>query len=80
MSLTCASPHSRRQPVGRKLGLHLAVDPAGVASSTRGFVGDTVFAVLPNVKPIHCFVLTIAFQVVRLPALSAVRPFPPLER
>lgn len=56
---------SRASAVGSRLGLNLSVDQAGVASSTRGFVGDTVFAVLPNFKPIHCFVLTIALQVVR---------------
>jgi hypothetical protein len=35
-----------------------------VASSSRGLVGDTVFAILPNIKPIHTFVITIAFQLV----------------
>lgn len=33
-----------------------------MASTSRGLVGDTVFAVLPNIKPIHTFVITIAFQ------------------
>jgi hypothetical protein len=60
--LICAH---RLTAVGPRLGFKLAVDEAGVASSTRGFVGDTVFAVLPNVKPVHCFLLTIALQVVR---------------
>ena len=36
----------------------------GVASSSRGLVGDTVFAVLPNVVPIHAFALTVLCQVV----------------
>lgn len=57
--------------VGPKVGLKLAVNKAGVASSTRGFVGDTVFAVLPNVKPMHCFLLTVALQMVRSLVLSS---------
>ncbi|KAH9940583.1 glycosyltransferase family 57 protein [Amylocystis lapponica] len=44
----------------------LSVNASGVASTSRGLVGDTVFAVLPNVKPIHTFVVTIAFQTVYL--------------
>ncbi|CED85243.1 Glucosyltransferase-Alg8p [Phaffia rhodozyma] len=47
---------------GHLVGLKLQVDLKGVSSSTRGFVGDTVFAVLPDVKPIHCFVITVALQ------------------
>lgn len=38
------------------------INTEGVASSSRGLVGDTVFAVLPNIKPIHTFALTIATQ------------------
>ena len=34
----------------------------GVSSSSRGLIGDTVFAVLPNVKPMHTFIITLAFQ------------------
>lgn len=60
--------------VSPKLGLSFVVDEAGVASSTRGFVGDTIFAVLPNVKPVHCFLLTIAMQVVRPAPLPFVVP------
>ncbi|PCH41268.1 glycosyltransferase family 57 protein [Wolfiporia cocos MD-104 SS10] len=44
----------------------MAVNASGVASTSRGLVGDTVFAVLPNVKPIHTFVITIAFQTIYL--------------
>ncbi|KAI0729352.1 glycosyltransferase family 57 protein [Fomitopsis betulina] len=44
----------------------MAVNESGVASTSRGLVGDTVFAVLPNVKPIHTFIITIAFQAVYL--------------
>lgn len=40
------------------------INESGVASTSRGLVGDTVFAALPNVKPIHTFIITIAFQVV----------------
>lgn len=51
-------------------GLKVPVNVDGVASTSRGLVGDTVFAVLPNVKPIHTFIITIAFQAVRLFLLS----------
>jgi len=37
-----------------------------VASSSRGLVGDTIFAVLPNIKPIHTFAITVSFQLVWL--------------
>ena len=43
-------------------GANLPVNEAGVASSSRGLVGDTIFAVLPNIKPLHTFVITIAVQ------------------
>lgn len=46
------------------LGFTLDVAQEGVESSTRGFVGDTVFAVLPNIKPGHCFAITVALQAV----------------
>lgn len=36
----------------------------GVESSSRGLVGDTVFAVLPNVEPKHTFAITILLQAV----------------
>ena len=44
------------------MGTSLALNSEGVASTSRGLVGDTVFAVLPNIKPIHTFIITIAFQ------------------
>jgi len=54
-------------------GFTLDVAKEGVESSTRGFVGDTVFAVLPNIKPSHCFAITVALQAVSLfPELSFV--------
>ncbi|KAF8897425.1 glycosyltransferase family 57 protein [Infundibulicybe gibba] len=43
-------------------GANFSVNLPGVASTSRGLVGDTVFAILPNVKPIHTFAITIAFQ------------------
>ncbi|KAK1236728.1 glycosyl transferase [Marasmius sp. AFHP31] len=46
----------------QKMGLEVPINPEGVVSSSRGLVGDTVFAVLPNVKPIHTFTITIVFQ------------------
>ena len=43
-------------------GANFPINEAGVASSSRGLVGDTIFAVLPNVKPVHTFLVTIAVQ------------------
>ncbi|KAL7268407.1 glycosyl transferase [Rhizina undulata] len=50
--------------VAPRLGLH--VDPAAVNSVTRGLVGDTAFAVLPDVSPRVTFVLTLFFQIICL--------------
>lgn len=44
--------------------LGLPVDKSAVNSLTRGLVGDTSFAVLPNVAPQTTFQLTLLFQVV----------------
>jgi len=44
----------------------MSVNESGVTSTSRGLVGDTVFAVLPNVKPIHTFIITIALQAIYL--------------
>ncbi|KAI0587864.1 glycosyltransferase family 57 protein [Pyrenophora tritici-repentis] len=44
-----------------RLGLH--IDPEAVNSVTRGLVGDTSFAVLPDVVPLTCFILTLAAQI-----------------
>lgn len=46
-------------------GAHIAVNAAGVSSTSRGLVGDTVFAVIPNITPLHTFTITLAFQTVR---------------
>lgn len=40
------------------------ISGAGVASTSRGLVGDTHFAILPDVQPGHCFILTIIVQLV----------------
>lgn len=37
-----------------------------MASVTRGLVGDTAFAVLPEITPRICFVLTLLFQMIPL--------------
>ncbi|GJJ07260.1 hypothetical protein Clacol_001460 [Clathrus columnatus] len=48
---------------------NIAVELSGVVSTSRGLVGDTVFAILPNIKPLHIFTITIAFQLVFLAKL-----------
>ncbi|KAI0772707.1 glucosyltransferase [Irpex lacteus] len=53
--------------VAKRFGVYgLQINTSGVASTSRGLVGDTVFAIIPNVKPIHTFIITIAFQTVYL--------------
>lgn len=49
--------------------LGLKVDQGAVNSVTRGLVGDTSFAVLPEITAPHCFGLTLAFQLVALTKL-----------
>lgn len=49
--------------------LKLVVDKDAISSVTRGLVGDTSFAVLPNITPRECFGLTLAFQMVALTKL-----------
>lgn len=49
--------------------LKLDVDKSAVNSVTRGLVGDTAFAVLPNVTAQQCFGLTVAFQMIALTKL-----------
>ena len=44
--------------------MNLAVNQEGVVSTSRGLVGDTTFAVLPTIQPIHTFMITIMFQMV----------------
>ena len=45
--------------------LKLPIDQDAVNSVTRGLVGDTSFAVLPNITPRMTFILTLAAQIVR---------------
>lgn len=40
------------------------VNTAALGSMTRGYVGDTQFAVLPNVAAIHTMLITLAVQLV----------------
>ncbi|KAM3416759.1 Alpha-1,3-glucosyltransferase [Cercospora zeina] len=51
--------------------LKLPVDADAVNSVTRGLVGDTSFAVLPNIPPRLTFVLTLAAQIPALLKLFA---------
>jgi len=69
--LKCESFHSTNgcldmtaMPDVKIIGSDIPVNEAGVVSTSRGLVGDTIFAVIPNVKPIHTFIITIAFQLV----------------
>jgi alpha-1,3-glucosyltransferase len=50
----------------QRFGASFSVNSSGVSSSSRGLVGDTSFAVLPNVRPMHTFLITIIFQSVFL--------------
>ena len=63
--------------VAPKLGL--PVNTAAVNSVTRGLVGDTSFAVLPNVTPKMTFALTAVCQLVSspVPDRSIVRRLTP---
>jgi len=56
----------------KRFGASFSVDASGVSSSSRGLVGDTSFAVLPNVKPIHTFLVTISLQMIFLVKLWRV--------
>ncbi|KAG8886505.1 glycosyl transferase [Tulasnella sp. 331] len=58
--------------VSQRLGWDLAINAAGVSSTSRGLVGDTIFAIIPTVKPLHTFVITVAFQLVFLAKLWIV--------
>lgn len=49
---------------GKRLGWALNQDALG--SMTRGFVGDTKFAVLPQIDAIHTLIITVIAQLVRL--------------
>ena len=68
----------------KNTGAHIAVNASGVSSTSRGLVGDTVFAVLPNVKPIQTFLVTLSFQIVSplisLPAMVLLKVIPAIPR
>lgn len=50
--------------VVRLTGMDLSVKAEGVSSTSRGLVGDTLFAVLPDIKPLHTFAITVLIQAV----------------
>lgn len=52
------------KPLSVAGGAGLDINQSGVASSSRGLVGDTVFAVIPNIKPAHTFAITLAVLMV----------------
>lgn len=52
------------KPVAPRMGLPVKME--AVNSVTRGLVGDTSFAVLPDVTPRVCFALTLLFQAIPL--------------
>ena len=54
-------------PLAPRLGLH--VNKEALSSVTRGLVGDTSFAVLPEITKEQCFGLTLSFQVLALTKL-----------
>lgn len=49
----------------------LAINRSALNSVTRGLVGDTSFAVLPDIPPRTTFILTLTFQIVRSPGFVA---------
>ncbi|KAI9288125.1 glycosyltransferase family 57 protein [Umbelopsis sp. AD052] len=53
--------------IGKRLGWSLNQDALG--SMTRGFVGDTKFAVLPQVDAIHTLIITVIAQLIPLQLL-----------
>ncbi|KAL1305599.1 hypothetical protein AAFC00_007202 [Neodothiora populina] len=54
--------------------LNLPVNADAVTSVTRGLVGDTAFAVLPDIPPRLTFILTLAVQAPPLLAVFFVKP------
>ena len=47
-------------------GTTLARTAGSIANNSRGLVGDTHFAILPNITPSHTFILTLLVQAVRV--------------
>lgn len=50
-------------------GISLTIDTSGVESTSRGLVGDTHFAILPNIESRHTFMVTIPVQLIFLAKL-----------
>lgn len=48
--------------VGKKLGWSL--NQEAITSMTRGYVGDTQFAVLPTIEALHTMIITVVVQLV----------------
>lgn len=46
----------------------LSVKTEAIQSASRGLVGDITFGVLPEIKAIHCFGITLAVNAVGGPA------------
>lgn len=53
--------------------LGLTVNQDAVNSVTRGLVGDSSFAVLPDIVPLTCFLLTLGTQIVSLICVHGVK-------
>lgn len=47
-----------------RFNLGITINEQGIASASRGLVGDTVFTVIPHVKPFHTFLITACVQMV----------------
>ncbi|KAG5648694.1 hypothetical protein DXG03_000040 [Asterophora parasitica] len=59
----------------KRTGADVVINLSGVASTSRGLVGDTIFAVLPTIKPIHTFVITILFHLLAAERHAYFRTF-----
>lgn len=53
--------------------LGLPINHEALTSVTRGLVGDTSFAILPEITKEHTFILTFLFQLVRILHTSLLR-------
>jgi hypothetical protein len=54
----------------KKFGWSLNED--AISSMTRGYVGDTQFAVLPTVEPVHTMIITVIVQLVMFVAINLI--------
>lgn len=64
LPLPTISPELTTAAVAPRLGL--TIDQSAVNSVTRGLIGDTAFAVLPDISPRTTFILTLSFQILCL--------------